>query len=413
MPARPAAAILLLACAHATAWAVTAADIKQRQGLVLTDTIYASVVSSAGNFNYMDTEEHISLEAVTGDGLTYQIKPSAPGNQKVQAVAAKLRWPRHVRREDLENAARVTLLTASTDPKDYPGQTFQETSRKVLATLKASGETALVIGVYASGDSDPLDSLAAAPSQKSTPQPHATGVPILPDPGQMFHMLFGSARRYYRGTLHRVEPQDVPVAVLVNGVSTELPAVHAAGDFTFGQDKPVRVEVWWLDNPDWPLSLHWQFGEGSTQITKIDWAGAPGDDVPGGAGAAAAMANQLASKSCRVELHGIYFDSGSAVLLEESEPMLKQVAQLVKASQDTTLTIEGHTDNIGSADYNQKLSEERAAAVRDALVTRYAIPANRLTAKGYGLTRPVDNNATVVGRAHNRRVELARPCAGH
>jgi outer membrane protein OmpA-like peptidoglycan-associated protein len=125
------------------------------------------------------------------------------------------------------------------------------------------------------------------------------------------------------------------------------------------------------------------------------------------------MAQTLASKSCRVELHGIYFDSGSAVLLEESEPMLKQVAQLVKSSPEATLTIEGHTDNIGSADYNQKLSEQRAAAVRDALVARYAIPANRLTAKGFGLTRPVDSNATIVGRAHNRRVELARPCAEH
>ena len=418
MPARLLAAGVLLVCAQGTAWAVGAADIKQRQGLVLTDTIFASVVSSAGNFNYMDTEEHISIDEVTPDGLTYQIKPSAPGNQKVQSVAAKLRWPRHVRREDLENSTRVTLLTASTDPKDYAGQTFQETSRKVLMTLKASGETPLTIGVYAGGDSDPLEGIAAAAaSQKPSSQPRASGAPLLPDPGQIFHMLFGSARRYYRGTLHRVEPQDVPVAVIVNGVRTELPAVHAAGDFTFGQDKPVKVEVWWLDNPDWPLSLHWQFGEGSTQITKIDWAGS-GDNGPGGAGArgtpdGSGMAEQLAGKSCRVELHGVYFDSGSAVLLEESEPMLKQVAQLVKSSHDATLTIEGHTDNIGSADYNQILSEQRAAAVRDALVNRYAIPANRLTAKGYGLTRPVDSNTTVVGRAHNRRVELARPCAEH
>src|SRR5262249_18935622 len=158
---------------HSTAWAVGAADIKQRQGLVLTDTIYASVVSSAGNFNYMDTEEHISLESATPEGLTYQIKPSAPGNQKVQEVASKLRWPRHVRREDRESATRVTLLTASTDPKDYAGQTFQETSRKVLTTLKASGETALVIGVYASGDSDPPENAAAtAASQKPTSAPH-------------------------------------------------------------------------------------------------------------------------------------------------------------------------------------------------------------------------------------------------
>ena len=122
------------------------------------------------------------------------------------------------------------------------------------------------------------------------------------------------------------------------------------------------------------------------------------------------MASQLASKSCHVELHGIYFNSGSAVLLEESEPMLKQVAGVVKASPEATLTIEGHTDNLGSGEYNQKLSEQRAAAVRDALVNRYGIAPGRLSAKGYGLTRPVETNATFEGRARNRRVELARPC---
>jgi outer membrane protein OmpA-like peptidoglycan-associated protein len=125
------------------------------------------------------------------------------------------------------------------------------------------------------------------------------------------------------------------------------------------------------------------------------------------------MASQLAGKTCHVELHGVYFNSGSAVLLDESEPMLKQVAEVVKASPEAQLTIEGHTDNVGSAEYNQKLSEQRAAAVRDALVNHYGVPAARLSAKGYGLTRPVETNATVQGRARNRRVELARPCAAH
>ena len=398
---------LVLACAAPVVSAMDASQIRQRPGLVLTDTIYASVVSSAGSFNYMDMEEHIHLSEVTPDGLSYQIKPSAPGNQKVDAVASRLRWPRHVRREDLENAIRVTLLTASTDPKEYPGQTFAETSRKVLTTLKASGESPLVIGVYASLEAEPLSELASAASKVPPSAPHSGGAPPIPDMGQMLNMMFGSARRYYRGTVHRVEPQDVPVPVIVNGVRTELPAIHSAGAFTFGQEKPVNVEVWWLDNPDWPLTLHWQFGPGSTQITKIDWP----EEMKPEAGAGAGMAAQLAGKSCRVELHGVYFDSGSAVLLEESEPMLRQVAALVKASPDATLTIEGHTDNVGSADYNQKLSEDRAAAVRDALVTRYGIAPAKLTAKGYGLTRPVDSNAAVLGRAHNRRVELARPCA--
>jgi OOP family OmpA-OmpF porin len=91
--------------------------------------------------------------------------------------------------------------------------------------------------------------------------------------------------------------------------------------------------------------------------------------------------------------------------------MLKKVAALINASGDATLTIEGHTDNIGSAEYNQTLSEQRAGAVREALVARYAVPPTHLSAKGYGLTRPVETNDTYEGRAHNRRVELSRACA--
>jgi hypothetical protein len=212
-------------------------------------------------------------------------------------------------------------------------------------------------------------------------------------------MLFGSARAYFRGTLHRVEPTDVELPVLVNGMRTVLPTVHAAGTFTFGSSEPQKFEGWWLDSPDWPVTLHWVFGPASDLVTRIDWPTAD-----------AGLASQLASKSCRAELHGIYFNSGSAVLLEESDPMLKQLSAVVKASPAAMLTIEGHTDNIGSADYNQKLSDARAAAVRDALVTRYGVPPGRLTAKGYGLTRPVETNATVEGRARNRRVELSRPC---
>jgi OOP family OmpA-OmpF porin len=63
-----------------------------------------------------------------------------------------------------------------------------------------------------------------------------------------------------------------------------------------------------------------------------------------------------------------------------------------------------------AADYNQKLSEQRAEAVRQALVARFGIAASRLTAQGFGLTRPVESNAAFEGRARNRRVEVARPC---
>ncbi|HYL69896.1 MAG TPA: OmpA family protein [Candidatus Dormibacteraeota bacterium] len=407
------------------AQALEAADLKPVPGLVITNTVFATVVSSGASFGYMDTEDHFTLSTVGADGLTYEIRMSAPGNQRVEEIAARLKWPRHVRREDLEEATRMTLLYASTDPENYGGQTFAETSRKALTALKSGGETRFVFGPYAgaSGEAGALAQLGAKPAPAPAPAA-AGGAPPLPNFGQMFNMLLGSARHYYRGTLHRVESADVPVSVLVNGKRVELAAVHAAGTFTFAQDSQ-KAEIWWLDNPDWPLTLHWVFGPASDLVTRIDWptgegggaagrgAGAGGGGAGGGGGGGGGMAAELAGKNCHVELHGVYFNSGSAVLLEESEPMLKQVAALVKASPEASLTIEGHTDSIGGADYNQKLSERRAAAVRDALVSRYGIPAARLTAKGYGLTRPVESNDTVPGRAHNRRVELSRPCPAH
>jgi hypothetical protein len=389
--------------------ALDAADIKPVPGVLITNTVYATISANGAGYGYMDTEDRFALVGVTPDELVNQIHMSAPGNKKLDATASQLRWYRHVQHQDLEQSNRMTLLYSSRDPEVYGGQTFAETSRKVLTTLKAGGETPFVFGPYAG-----LGPEVTAPSAPRSPPAASSGAPQVPDMGQLFNMLFGAARHYYRGILHRVEPADVPVSVLVNGEPVELPAVHAAGTFTFAQEPALKAEVWWLDNPDWPLTLHWVFGPASDLVTRIDFHSNSGTQVLGPAlKGSPSVADGLAGKNCHVELHGIYFDSGSAVLLEESEPMLNEVAAAVKASPEAVLTIEGHTDNIGSSEYNQKLSEARANAVRDALVSRYGIAAGKLTAKGYGLIRPIETNATVQGRARNRRVELSRPCAAH
>ena len=75
---------------------------------------------------------------------------------------------------------------------------------------------------------------------------------------------------------------------------------------------------------------------------------------------------------------------------------------------DLKLTITGHTDNQGSADYNQRLSQLRADAIVTALVNGYSVASNRLVAKGMGATLPIANNDSDDGRAKNRRVELLR-----
>jgi len=103
----------------------------------------------------------------------------------------------------------------------------------------------------------------------------------------------------------------------------------------------------------------------------------------------------------------INFDSGKAIIKEDSKPVIDQMIQLMKDAPDLVVEIQGHTDNTGDANADQVLSEQRATAVKNAL-TSAGIAENRLTAKGYGLTKPVADNATPEGRAKNRRVELVK-----
>jgi outer membrane protein OmpA-like peptidoglycan-associated protein len=110
----------------------------------------------------------------------------------------------------------------------------------------------------------------------------------------------------------------------------------------------------------------------------------------------------------RVSTQGIYFDTGSDRIRPESAPTLKEIASMLGDHSDLKLTIEGHTDNVGSAASNQTLSEKRAAAVRQLLIDQYSIDGARLTAKGLGATKPVGTNDTPEGRQNNRRVELVK-----
>ncbi len=106
-------------------------------------------------------------------------------------------------------------------------------------------------------------------------------------------------------------------------------------------------------------------------------------------------------------LLGVNFETGKAVLLPSSKGVLDQVAQSLVDNPDVNVEVAGHTDHIGTAAANVRLSQARANAVRDYLITK-GVDAGRLTAKGYGEENPVADNATVAGRAANRRVELTR-----
>jgi OOP family OmpA-OmpF porin len=101
------------------------------------------------------------------------------------------------------------------------------------------------------------------------------------------------------------------------------------------------------------------------------------------------------------------YDSNSSYMKAEAYPLLDEVAIILEKNPEMEVEVQGHTDNTGTAEYNQWLSEKRAQKVKDYLVSK-GIDPSRLEAKGYGFTQPVASNDTAEGRAQNRRVELKR-----
>jgi outer membrane protein OmpA-like peptidoglycan-associated protein len=120
---------------------------------------------------------------------------------------------------------------------------------------------------------------------------------------------------------------------------------------------------------------------------------------------AADMAEAITSKG-KVALYGIYFDSGKADVKPTSDATLEQMGKLLKENPKLKLLVVGHTDNAGPFKANLQLSQRRAAAVVNALATRYGIKKDRLTPVGVSFAAPLDSNRTDAGRAKNRRVEL-------
>jgi outer membrane protein OmpA-like peptidoglycan-associated protein len=106
-----------------------------------------------------------------------------------------------------------------------------------------------------------------------------------------------------------------------------------------------------------------------------------------------------------IRLNNLFFAFGKADLQPESESELQRLYELLQQNPELVIAIGGHTDATGSEAFNQTLSEQRAQAVRNYLVAK-GIAEKRLTAKGYGKTRPVADNATEEGRLQNRRVEF-------
>jgi OmpA-OmpF porin, OOP family len=104
-------------------------------------------------------------------------------------------------------------------------------------------------------------------------------------------------------------------------------------------------------------------------------------------------------------LDNVLFDTGKASLKSSSYKSLNELVELLKIKRTMVIEIDGHTDNMGSAERNLQLSKERANTVRNYLI-RKGIKAQRVSAKGYGETKPISSNDTEEGRKLNRRTEV-------
>jgi len=109
----------------------------------------------------------------------------------------------------------------------------------------------------------------------------------------------------------------------------------------------------------------------------------------------------------KIVTHGINFDVDKATIKPESMGTLNMIVGVLKDNPDIKFEIAGHTDNSGTAAHNLSLSQERANAVKDQLV-KMGIDASRLTAKGFGDTKPISDDNTLEGKANNRRVEFVK-----
>ena len=352
------ALLTLSAAAHSAA--AQSVDIPRVKGLTITE---------AQHEERGDIESITTIRSITATQYVMVVTADIP-NAGDPAHPERLEVTRIVRLADDSSAHRINGVMATDDPPIFPGSMLGNLSTAMFTELMATGKTPVV---YAAVPANAYSGLLA---------------------------MVGAGRKYYRGDL--VRGARSTVAVIVNGTPTQLPVIQVSGHLTVAQETH-DVDWFVLDNARWPLILKSSSAGREGQITEIAWP------TPDEQGAKSALAQGM-TKTCRAELRGIYFGFGSAELVPESDAALRQAAQLLAANPSWSVTIEGYTDDIGTAKANLELSKRRAEAVRNAMVTRFNVPAGQLSVAGFGDAHPVASNATLEGRARNRRVELARKC---
>jgi outer membrane protein OmpA-like peptidoglycan-associated protein len=411
---------LLLAAASAAASAAQG-DPAPRIPLCEGMTLVTAVNSGSGDYESIKTIKSVTA---TQARINYSAEKMDYGDlfstdpPRLRSYVSK----RVLHLEDVRTSRTYLQQFDTNIPESVPGTTALGTSSLVLSELKKQGHSDFSI-TYFWGFIQP-------PSLNRE------------DPGSVYRSQLPGQAKVVSST-----PEEI--SVLVNGVPTALPAIHVSGNFL-----GYVSELWFLDQSDNPLTLKYRIGvddikprppearkecesqtrmlgyvpqqclkldggdQSNLDLVKINFTCAappPAGNSGGGAGAGAgtpsggvAKLEESLLKAGRAEIPDIFFRSGSNEIREESAGSLLVIAEVLKRHPDWKLSVEGHTDSLLADDFNQKLSERRAAAVKQALVSQYAIDATRLTTQGFGETRPRAANDTLAGRARNRRVELVR-----
>jgi outer membrane protein OmpA-like peptidoglycan-associated protein len=326
------------------------------------------IVSGAQANEDGDREQIRTIKDSSNKDVTLVVewdKPSTtPGQPPDRRVTTRI-----VDSADLATSHRFMVYFHIGQTEHYPGSTGFGASAEVIDQLRAGKPVEYLF----EANPDPIMTMATMQKDQS-------------------RLVGWNGNPMNKCTLQRVGGTDVSIPMLVNSAKVELPAIHAMCPVTGTDD----AHFYFLDQPSNPILIAAKQGDDQSEMIKIDFPVQ-----------SAEMEQALAQKK-PVEIYGIYFDFNSATIKPDSEAVLKQISDILHKNPDWKLSVAGHTDNIGEASFNQGLSERRAAAVKEALVSRYGIAADRLTTRGYGASRPIEPNTTLEGRARNRRVELQR-----
>ena len=199
----------------------------------------------------------------------------------------------------------------------------------------------------------------------------------------------------------KVVERSVRIPLLVENQAVDAPALHAAGEFGTGK-KTAKADFFFLDNKNNPMMLQ--------SVIRFSWEKSPRTEkivrVTAGKSMQGAMEQALATLRT-YDLYGIHFDFDKATIRGDSAGIISEIAVTLQNNPTWSLQINGHTDSIGDPSHNQKLSTNRALAVKAALV-KLGIEPGRLQTAGFGAEKPKDSNDNLQGRAMNRRVELLR-----